>query len=115
MPSLGQLSVSEAARQGTSAPAPPGAASPAPAPAAPGLPDSLPDSLLGFAHLVLATADPARKCVITREAVRRMRAGGLCSIRPAPSEIRRIRADVGLLDRPPRQQQQVTPGQVGKR
>lgn len=79
------------------------------------LPDDLPSSLLGFAHLVLATADPTLKCALTREAVSRMRAGKLRSIRPNPSEIRKAKENGDLVDEPPRLQAAVTPGQVGKR
>lgn len=79
------------------------------------LPDSLPNSLLGFAHLVLATAEPMLKCALTREAVSQMRAGKLRSIRPNASEIRRARDNGDLLDIPPRLQETVQPGQVGKR
>lgn len=66
------------------------------------MPSELPTSLLGFAHLVLATADPDLKCVLTQEGVKRMRAGKLKSIRPSKSEIQRVRETVGLLDEPPR-------------
>lgn len=66
------------------------------------LPSELPTSLLGFAHLVLATADPDLKCILTKEGVQRMRAGKLKSIRPTKGEIKRIRETVGLLDEPPR-------------
>jgi hypothetical protein len=79
------------------------------------LPDDLPTSLLGFAHLVLATAEPTLKCAITREAVARMRSGKLRSIRPNSSEIRRAKENGDLVDEPPRLQESVTPGQVGKR
>lgn len=79
------------------------------------MPDDLPTSLLGFAHLVLATPDPTLKCAITREGVSRMRAGKLRSIRPSLSEIKRTREEVGLLDEPPRQQDAVPPGRTGKR
>lgn len=79
------------------------------------LPASLPDSLLGFAHLVLATAEPGLKCALTREAVARMRAGKLKSIRPSVGEVCRVRNEVGLLDKPPRLQEAVRPWQTSKR
>lgn len=55
------------------------------------------------------------KCALTREAVARMRAGKLKSIRPSKAEIRRARADGGLLDKPPRLQEAVRPWQTSKR
>lgn len=79
------------------------------------MPEELPTSLLGFAHLVLATPDPSLKCALTRQAVALMRAGNLKSIRPSIPEVKRVRQDVGLLDEPPRQQPAVAPGQVSKR
>lgn len=79
------------------------------------MPEELPSSLLGFAHLVLATPDPALKCALTREGVSRMRSGKLRSIRPSLQEVKRIRETVGLLDEPPRQQSAVPPSQTGKR
>lgn len=78
------------------------------------LPSELPTSLLGFAHLVLATADPDLKCILTKEGVQRMRAGKLKSIRPTKGEIRRIRETVGLLDEPPRFATIVPPNKRGK-
>ncbi|WOO79230.1 uncharacterized protein LOC62_02G002761 [Vanrija pseudolonga] len=79
------------------------------------LPEELPKTLLEFAHLILATSDPVVKCSLTREAVVRMRAGKLRSIRPSLAEVKRVRADVGLLDEPPREQVAVPPGRTGKR
>ncbi|EJT50762.1 hypothetical protein A1Q1_08110 [Trichosporon asahii var. asahii CBS 2479] len=78
------------------------------------LPSELPTSLLGFAHLVLATADPDLKCILTKEGVQRMRAGKLKSIRPTKGEIKRIRETVGLLDEPPRFATIVPPNKRGK-
>lgn len=79
------------------------------------LPDVLPDSLLGFAHLVLETPEPGLKCALTREAVSRMRAGKLKSIRPSLGEVKRVRKEVGLLEKPPRLQEAVRPWQTSKR
>ncbi|BEI80261.1 hypothetical protein CcaverHIS002_0107900 [Cutaneotrichosporon cavernicola] len=79
------------------------------------LPTDLPDTLLGFAHLVLATPEPGMKCALTREAVTRMRAGKLKSIRPSYAEIARARKDGGLLEKPPRLQEAVRPWQTSKR
>ncbi|KAL1409946.1 hypothetical protein Q8F55_003945 [Vanrija albida] len=79
------------------------------------LPGELPKTLLEFAHLILATSDPILKCALTREAVTRMRAGKLRSIRPSLAEVKRVRGDVGLLDEPPREQVAVPPGRTGKR
>jgi len=55
------------------------------------------------------------KCALTREAVSRMRAGKLRSIRPNPSEMRKAKENGDLVDVPPRLQEAVTPGKVGKR
>jgi hypothetical protein len=112
MPAVGSLSLDDPTPTPTPAPTTAATASTTDTPV---LPDKLPDSLLGFAHLVLATPDPAAKCALTREGVARMRAGKLKSIRPSTSEVRKARADGGLLDEPPRLQTAVTPGQVGKR
>lgn len=64
---------------------------------------------------MLATPDPDLKCIITREAVSRMRSGKLRSIRPSIAEVRRTRAEVGLVDEPERLQNTVAAGQTGKR
>ncbi|KAK8853153.1 hypothetical protein IAR55_003854 [Kwoniella newhampshirensis] len=80
------------------------------------LPDVLPNSLLGFSHLVLRTANPELKCLLTREAVTRLRAGKLKSIRPTMGEIKREREqEGGLLDEPPREVEPIAPGRVGRR
>lgn len=79
------------------------------------LPDELPTSLLGFAHLVLRTSDPELKCLITKEAVSQMRSGKLKSIRPGKGEIQRIREEQGLLDEPPREVDMVSPDKAPKR
>lgn len=77
--------------------------------------DDLPNSLLAFAHLVLRTADPELKCLLTREAVTRMRSGKLKSIRPNKGEIQRMRDNGGLLDEPPRDTDMVAPDKTPKR
>ncbi|RXK37771.1 hypothetical protein M231_04927 [Tremella mesenterica] len=80
------------------------------------LPLDLPDTLLGFAHLILRTSHPQLKCTLTREAVSRLRAGKLHSIRPCVAEINRERSsNGGLLDVPPRQVKLVDPGAAPKR
>ncbi|ODN95177.1 hypothetical protein L198_04564 [Cryptococcus wingfieldii CBS 7118] len=79
------------------------------------LPDPLPTSLLAFAHLILRTSDPQFKCLLTREAVTRLRAGQLKSIRPSKAEIRKQRENGGLLDEPPREVESVAPGKAPKR
>jgi hypothetical protein len=79
------------------------------------LPDDLPTSLLAFAHLVLATADPELKCLLTKEAVARMRAGKLKSIRPTKGEVQRQRENGGLLEQPPRNTDMVSPDKAPKR
>lgn len=79
------------------------------------LPDDLPSSLLGFAHLVLRTSDPELKCLLTKEAVSRMRSGKLKSIRPGKGEIQRIREEQGLIDEPPRDVDMVAPDKAPKR
>ena len=79
------------------------------------LPEELPTSLLAFAHLVLATADPELKCLLTKEAVARMRAGKLKSIRPTKGEIQRSRENGGLLEQPPRNTDMVSPDKAPKR
>jgi hypothetical protein len=79
------------------------------------LPDDLPSSLLGFSHLVLRTSDPELKCLLTKEAVSRMRSGKLKSIRPGKGEIQRIREEQGLIDEPPRDVDMVAPDKAPKR
>jgi hypothetical protein len=79
------------------------------------LPEDLPTSLLGFAHLVLRTSDPELKCLLTKEAVSRMRSGNLKSIRPGKGEIQRIRDEQGLIDEPPREVDMVAPDKAPKR
>ncbi|WWC91625.1 uncharacterized protein L201_006571 [Kwoniella dendrophila CBS 6074] len=80
------------------------------------LPDNLPTSLLGFAHLILRTSNPELKCLLTREAVTRLRAGKLKSIRPTLGEIKKEREkEGGLLDEPPREVEMIAPGKVPKR
>jgi hypothetical protein len=75
----------------------------------------LPNSLLGFAHLVLRTSDPELKCLLTKEAVLQMRSGKLKSIRPGKGEIQRIRQEQGLIDEPPREVDMVAPDKAPKR
>ncbi|WVF73026.1 hypothetical protein IAT40_007844 [Kwoniella sp. CBS 6097] len=80
------------------------------------LPEDLPNSLLGFAHLILRTSNPELKCLLTREAVTRLRAGKLKSIRPMVGEIKREREkDGGLLDEPPREVEPIAPGRTPRR
>ncbi|OWZ35820.1 hypothetical protein C349_05036 [Cryptococcus neoformans var. grubii Br795] len=82
---------------------------------APNLPDPLPTSLLAFAHLILRTSDPQLKCLLTREAVTRLRAGQLKSIRPTMGEIKRERENGGLVDEPPREVEIIAPGKTPRR
>ncbi|AAW45590.2 conserved hypothetical protein [Cryptococcus deneoformans JEC21] len=82
---------------------------------APTLPDPLPTSLLAFAHLILRTSDPQLKCLLTREAVTRLRAGQLKSIRPTKGEIKRERENGGLVDEPPREVEIIAPGKTPRR
>ncbi|WWC94776.1 hypothetical protein V866_001625 [Kwoniella sp. B9012] len=80
------------------------------------LPDDLPNTLLGFAHLILRTSNPELKCLLTREAVTRLRAGKLKSIRPTVGEIKREREkEGGLLDEPPREVEMIAPGKAPRR
>nr|XP_019010243.1 uncharacterized protein I206_04711 [Kwoniella pini CBS 10737]OCF49024.1 hypothetical protein I206_04711 [Kwoniella pini CBS 10737] len=80
------------------------------------LPEELPNSLLGFAHLILRTSNPELKCLLTREAVTRLRAGKLKSIRPSVGEIKRERdKEGGLLDEPPREVEMIAPGKAPRR
>ncbi|WVQ84301.1 hypothetical protein IAT38_006453 [Cryptococcus sp. DSM 104549] len=107
MPSLATLSLDQPS---SSAPLPSHLSS-----SAPNLPESLPTSLLEFAHLILRTSDPQLKCLLTREAVTRLRAGQLKSIRPSKAEIRKERENGGLLDEPPREVDIIAPGKTPKR
>lgn len=79
------------------------------------LPDDLPNSLLAFADLILRTANAELKCILTKEAVRRMRTGELKSIRPSKSELQKFREGGGLLDEPPREVDMVAPDKTPKR
>nr|ODN94039.1 hypothetical protein L203_00213 [Cryptococcus depauperatus CBS 7841] len=79
------------------------------------LPDPLPDTLLGFAHLILRTSDPQLKCLLTKEAVTRMRTGKLKSIRPSKADIKKERENGGLVDEPPREVEIIAPGKTPRR
>ncbi|KIR34067.1 hypothetical protein I352_03300 [Cryptococcus deuterogattii MMRL2647] len=79
------------------------------------LPDPLPTSLLSFAHLILQTSDPQLKCLLTREAVTRLRAGQLKSIRPTKGEIKKERENGGLVDEPPREVEIIAAGKTPRR
>ena len=82
----------------------------------PTLPTDLPNTLLGFAHLILRTSNPDLKCALTREATSQLRSGQLKSIRPTRADIKRERGmEGGLLDVPPREVEAVQPGIVPKR
>jgi len=108
MPSLAALSIDQAPEAGPSRRS-------RPAGTAASLPEELPNSLLGFAHLILRTSDPELKCLLTKEAVSRMRSGKLKSIRPSKGEIQRIRDEQGLIDEPPREVDMVAPDKAPKR
>ena len=108
MPSLAALSIDQAPEAGPSHKS-------RPAGTAASLPEELPNSLLGFAHLILRTSDPELKCLLTKEAVSRMRSGKLKSIRPSKGEIQRIRDEQGLIDEPPREVDMVAPDKAPKR
>jgi hypothetical protein len=108
MPSLAALSIDQAPEAGPSRRS-------RPAGTAASLPEELPNSLLGFAHLILRTSDPELKCLLTKEAVSRMRSGKLKSIRPSQGEIQRIRDEQGLIDEPPREVDMVAPDKAPKR
>lgn len=108
MPSLAALSIDSAPEAGPSR-------STRPAGTSASLPEDLPNSLLGFAHLILRTSDPELKCLLTKEAVSRMRSGKLKSIRPSKGEIQRIRDEQGLIDEPPREVDMVAPDKAPKR
>ncbi|KAE8539458.1 hypothetical protein D1P53_004559 [Cryptococcus gattii VGV] len=107
IPSLASLSVSE--------PCPPPSLPPHLSHTALTLPDPLPTSLLSFAHLILRTSDPQLKCLLTREAVTRLRTGQLKSIRPTKGEIKKERENGGLVDEPPREVEIIAAGKTPRR
>ncbi|WWC64672.1 uncharacterized protein I303_107283 [Kwoniella dejecticola CBS 10117] len=107
MPSLSRLSLSEDIEHTSRSSFPSSTAT---------LPEDLPTSLLGFAHLILRTSNPELKCLLTREAVTRLRAGKLKSIRPSVGEIKREREkEGGLLGEPPREVEMIAPGKAPRR
>jgi hypothetical protein len=77
------------------------------------LPEQLPSTLLAFANLILATASPVLKCLLTRECCSRLRSGQLKSIRPSKAEAKREKEN--LLETPPREADAVSVWDVKKR
>lgn len=77
------------------------------------LPEELPTTLLAFANLILATASPVLKCLLTRECCSRLRSGQLKSIRPTKAEAKREKEN--LLETPPREADSVSVWDVKKR